>query len=120
MRFEFRRAIGRTGLWFLGLGFLTAWGGLFFRTPWFCAAAGILWVLIGAAFASAFERRQNDELEAWRKKLDPQDPRGGQAAQWQAGQKSLVSLFELSAAQSPAAPAVEPSAPAASGTSPDL
>jgi methyl-accepting chemotaxis protein len=116
MRFEFRRAIGQTGLWFLVFGFLTAWGGLFFQTPWFCAAAGIFWVLIGAAFASAFERRQNDELEAWRKKLDPHDPR----AQWQAGQKPLVSLLELPAAHSPAAPAVEPSAPEASGQPADL
>jgi methyl-accepting chemotaxis protein len=116
MRFEFRRAIGRTGLWFLGLGFLTAWGGLFFQTPWFCAAAGIFWVLIGAAFASAFERRQNDELEAWRKKLDPQDPR----AQWQAGSKPLAALLELSAAKSQDAPAVESSAAAASGQPADL
>ncbi len=72
--------------------------------------------MIGAAFASAFERRQNDELEAWRKKLDPHDPR----AQWQAGQKPLVSLLELPAAHSPAAPAVEPSAPEASGQPADL
>ena len=101
MRIEFRRALGRTGLWFLGLGFLTAWGGVYFQSPWFCAAAGILWVLTGAAFTSGFERRQNDALDEWLKKIPSQDPRAAQLAQWGEGEKNLTPLLGILASGPP-------------------
>jgi methyl-accepting chemotaxis protein len=94
MRFEFRQAFWRQGLGFAALGGLTAWGGSFFNAPWFYAAAAVAWAFWGAFFSTSFQRRQQDELEAWAGRLEANSLKAKKAQEWLGGRQSVTALLD--------------------------